>query len=241
MENFRFKQFEVQQTQSAMKIGTDAVLLGAWCDLTKNTNRILDLGAGTGILSLIIAQRLAEESAHFDIEAIEIEEDAHIECSENFDNSPWRDHLFCYHASLIEFAQEMDGDYDLIVCNPPFYKDFDTSEITPRALARSASFMPLPHIFATAEKLCTPQKGELAIVLPFDQKVEAIHIASVHGFYPRHILNLRGTPDTEYKRVFLQMSQTKTNPVSKSLAIETERHAYTPEYLELVKDFYLKM
>lgn len=241
MENFRFKQFEVKQTQSAMKIGTDAVLLGAWCDLTKDTNRILDIGAGTGILSLIIAQRLAEETAHFDIEAIEIEEDAHIECSENFDNSPWTDHLFCYHASLIEFAQEMDGGYDLIVCNPPFYKDFDTSEITPRALARSASFMPLPHIFAAAEKLCTPQTGELAIVLPYDQKEEAIHIASVHGFYPRQILNLRGTAETSYKRVFLQMSQNNTEPLSKSLTVETERHVYTPEYLELVKDFYLKL
>lgn len=241
MENFRFKQFEVQQTQSAMKIGTDAVLLGAWCDLTEDTNSILDIGAGTGILSLIIAQRLAEKSAHFEIEAVEIEENAHIECAENFDNSPWNDHLFCYHASLIEFAQEMDSGYDLIVCNPPFYKDFDTSEITPRALARSASFMPLPHIFAAAEKLCTPKTGELAIVLPYDQKDEALHIASVHGFHPRHILNLRGTAESPYKRVFLQMSQNKTEPLSKSLTVETERHVYTPEYIELVKEFYLKM
>lgn len=241
MENFRFKEFEVQQMQSAMKIGTDAVLLGAWCDLNKDTQRVLDLGAGTGIISLIIAQRLATETAHFDIEAIEIEEAAQIECSENFDNSPWNDHLFCYHASLVEFAQEMDSGYDLIVCNPPFYKDFDTLEITPRALARSATYMPLTHIFAAAEKLCIPQTGELAIVLPYDQKDEAIHIASVHGFYPKQMLSLRGTPETDYKRVFLQMSQSNTEPVSKSLTIETERHVYTPEYIELVKDFYLKM
>src|SRR5699024_12654605 len=189
MDSFRFKQFEVQQSQSAMKIGTDAVLLGAWCELTYETNNVLDIGAGTGVISLIVAQRLAEKHGHFDIEAIEIEDDAHIECSLNFENSPWSEHLFCYHASLIEFAQEIEENYDLIVCKPPFYKDYNGETVTPRTLARSASFMPLPHIFAAAEKLCTPETGELAIVLPFEQKEEALHIASVHGFNPKRILN----------------------------------------------------
>lgn len=241
MENFRFKQFEVQQSQSAMKIGTDAVLLGAWCEVSKNTNRLLDLGAGTGIISLILAQRLAELSGHFDIEAIEIEDEAHIECSLNFENSPWSEHLFCYHASLIEFAQEMDENYDLIVCNPPFHKDFDSEEVTPRSLARSASFMPLPHIFAAAEKLCTPEIGELAIVLPFEQKEEALHIANIHGFYAKRILNLRGTINTPYKRVFLQFCQHKTETLQQNIVLETERHKYTKEYLALVKDFYLNL
>ena len=241
MEKFRFKQFEVQQSQSAMKIGNDAVLLGAWCELKEDTNSVLDIGAGTGVVSLILAQRLAESSGHFDIEAIEIEDEAHIECSLNFDNSPWSDHLFCYHASLVEFAQEMDEHYDLIVCNPPFYKDFDGKEITPRALARSATFMPLPHIFAAAEKLCTPESGEIAIVLPHDQKEEALHIANVHGFYPKRILNLRGTAETPYKRVFIQWNQKEVEALHENLTLETDRHKYTTEYLELVKDFYLNL
>lgn len=241
MENFRFKQFEVQQSQSAMKIGTDAVLLGAWCKLNKNINTVLDIGAGTGVISLILAQRLAEISAHFDIEALEIENAAHIECSLNFENSPWSDHLFCYHASLIEFAQEMDETYDLIVCNPPFHKDFDSQEVTPRTLARSASFMPLPHVFAAAEKLCTPGTGELAIVLPFGQKEEALHIASVHDFNPKHILNLRGTKSTPYKRVFIQFCQHEVETSFEDIILETDRHKYTKEYQELVKDFYLNL
>lgn len=241
METFRFKQFEVQQTRSAMKIGTDAVLLGAWCEITDSTEQVLDLGAGTGILSLIIAQRLAENSPYFDIEAIEIEDEAHTECVENFDNSPWNEHLFCYHASLIEFAQEVEDHYDLIVCNPPFYKNFDSTEITSRALARSASFMPLQHIFAAAEKLCTPNTGELAIVLPYEQKEEAIHIGSVHGFTPKRILNVRGTANTPFKRVFLQMGQQDNLLVAEDLIIETERHKYTSEYIQLVKDFYLNL
>ena len=241
MENFKFKQFEVQQTHSAMKIGTDAVLLGAWCKLNQDTFSVLDIGAGTGILSLILAQRLSEISGHFEIEAIEIEDNAHIECVENFDNSPWGDSLFCYHASLVEFAQEMEEQYDLILCNPPFYKDFETSDITPRALARSAAFMPLPHIFAAAEKLRTPNTGELAIVLPFDQKEDAIHIAALHGFYPKHILNLRGTEQAPYKRIFLQMGQENTNPKIENMTLEIQRHKYTPEYIELVKELYLDL
>lgn len=241
MEKFQFKKFAIQQSQSAMKIGTDAVLLGAWCTLNEETYNVLDIGAGTGVISLILAQRLAEKSAHFDIEALEVEANTYIECSENFDNSPWRDHLFCYHASLVEFVEEMEEHYDLIVCNPPFYKNFDTSEITPRALARSASFLPLPHLFAAAEKLCTPKTGELAIVLPYEQKEEALHIGNLHGFYPKKILNLRGTAETPYKRVFLQMSQNKTAPLEEHLILETERHSYTAAYLALVKDFYWKM
>lgn len=241
MENFKFKQFEVQQTDSAMKIGTDAILLGAWCPLTSDTFDVLDIGAGTGILSLILAQRLSEVSSHFDIEAIEIEENAHIECAENFDNSPWTDNLFCYHASLVEFAQEMEAEYDLIVCNPPFYKDFDTSDVTPRALARSAAFMPLPHIFAAAEKLAAPSTGKLALVLPYDQKEEALHIAKMHGFYPEHILNLRGTPQSAFKRVFLYFGQQNNKASVKEITLETQRHVYTPEYIALVKEFYLNI
>lgn len=241
MNKFRFKQFEITQAHSAMKIGTDAVLLGAWCNHRDATFNVLDIGAGTGILSLITAQRLTEHTGHFDIEAIEIEENAYEECVTNFDNSPWSESLFCYHASLIEFAQEMEEEYDLILCNPPFYKEYEDQEITPRSLARSAEFMPLPHIFAAAEKLCSPQTGEIAIILPYEQQAEALQIAKMHKFYPYRILKVKGTPDGSFKRVLLQFQQSESKPDLQELIIETKRHQYTSEYREWVKDFYIKM
>ena len=99
-----------------MKIGTDSVLLGAWCPIDNNPKTILDIGAGTGILSLMLAQRTNAQK----IEAIEIDENAFEECVENFENSIWSDRLFCYHAGLDEFTDEPEDEYEIIVCNPPF-------------------------------------------------------------------------------------------------------------------------
>ena len=116
---FRFKQFSVAQDHCAMKIGTDAVLLGAWTNLDSQPNSILDIGAGTGILALMMAQRSGAEL----IDAIEIDDAAYEQCVGNFEASDWGDRLFCYHASLDEFTEEIEDQYDLIISNPPFYTD----------------------------------------------------------------------------------------------------------------------
>ena len=116
---FVFKQFTINQDECAMKIGTDAVLLGAWTNLEHNPNSVLDIGAGTGVIALMISQRSSAQL----IDAIEIDEGAYEQCVENFENSPWSDRLFCYHASLEEFVNEMEDKYDLIISNPPFYSD----------------------------------------------------------------------------------------------------------------------
>ena len=114
---FTFKKFKINQSQCAMKIGTDSVLLGSWLKITDATNTVLDIGAGTGILSLMIAQRSSAQV----IDAIEIENNAYEQCVANFENSDWGDRLFCYHASFHEFCEEIDDTYDLIVSNPPFF------------------------------------------------------------------------------------------------------------------------
>lgn len=116
MKPFKFKEFTINQDRCAMKIGTDGVLLGAWTSLNNNPFSVLDIGSGTGVLSLMMAQRSAAQN----IEALEIDADAYEQCSENFENSSWADRLFCYHASLLEFIEEIEDTYDLIICNPPF-------------------------------------------------------------------------------------------------------------------------
>mgnify|MGYP001801172326 FL=1 len=121
---FAFKQFTVEQDRCAMKIGTDGVLLGAWTPITNQTASILDIGTGTGIISLMVAQRSFAEV----IDAIEIDTDTYEQAVENFEASPWGDRLFCYHASFQEFVAEIDEQYDLLISNPPFYaEDYKTS------------------------------------------------------------------------------------------------------------------
>ena len=108
---FKFKEFTVYQDRCAMKIGTDGVLLGAWASVEHNPYNVLDIGSGTGILSLMIAQRSNVEQ----IEAIEIDDDAFEQCVENFENSPWADRLFCFHASLMEYIEAVDEKFDIII------------------------------------------------------------------------------------------------------------------------------
>ena len=129
---FKFKQFTIHQDQCAMKVGTDGVLLGAWATLDHEPYSILDIGTGTGLIALMLAQRSTAET----IDAIEIETEAYEQCVGNFESSSWGDRLFCYHAGLDEFVEELEEQYDLIVSNPPFYSEDVTSGNSSRDKAR---------------------------------------------------------------------------------------------------------
>ena len=138
---FQFKEFTIHQDAAAMKIGTDGVLLGAWCSVADFPNSILDIGAGTGVVSLMLAQR----SDAMTIDAVELDENAYTQTVDNFERSNWGDRLYCYHASFQEFANEIAADhetYDLIVSNPPFYTDGFETKNSARNKARSTSFLP---------------------------------------------------------------------------------------------------
>ena len=116
MKPFKFKEFSVLQDRCAMKIGTDGVLLGSWVTVDDNIQSILDIGTGTGVIALMLAQR----SQAGIVDALEIDTDAYEQAVENFENSIWADRLFCYHASFQEFFAEIEEQYDLIVSNPPY-------------------------------------------------------------------------------------------------------------------------
>jgi tRNA1Val (adenine37-N6)-methyltransferase len=233
---FKFKQFTVKQDRCAMKIGTDGVLLGAWTSVKHNPFNVLDIGSGTGILSLMMAQRSYAEQ----IEAIEIDDDAYEQCSENFENSPWNDRLFCYHASLLEFVEEVEDAFDLIICNPPFYSEDYKTENKSRDLARFNDAMPFKHIIYAVAHLLT-EDGLFSIVIPKKEEEDFIAIANTIALFPERILHVKGNPDADVKRSLIEFSYTEKETETSELIIETERHNYTKDYINLTKDFYLKM
>lgn len=236
MSPFQFKQFTINQDRCAMKVGTDAVLLGAWTPLDHRPNSILDIGSGTGILSLMLAQR-----SHADtIDAIEIDADAYEQCVENFEQSQWSDRLFCYHASLLEFTEEIDEKYDLIVSNPPFYSTDYKSENIQRDLARFSDALPFDHLLHSVSILLS-KDGIFSVIIPYKEEEIFCDLASKVNLFPLNILHVKGKPSSEIKRSLIEFKFIKNSMKIQELFIEHKRHNYSDAYINLTKDFYLKM
>jgi tRNA1Val (adenine37-N6)-methyltransferase len=234
---FQFKQFAVNQDRCAMKIGTDGVLLGAWTPILSKPFSVLDIGSGTGILSLMLAQRSSAEQ----IDALEIDEEAFEQCVENFENSPWSDRLYCYHAGLDEFLEEPEDEYDLIVSNPPFYSEDYKTENDQRDLARFQEALPFEDLVEAASVLLS-ENGIFAVIIPFKEEAKLIGLAKECNLFPFKITRVKGASTTEIKRSLLAFSFTEKETINTDeLIIETARHQYTPQYIALTKDFYLKM
>ncbi|MDP5001052.1 MAG: methyltransferase [Flavobacterium sp.] len=233
---FKFKQFSVNQDRCAMKIGTDGVLLGAWTPLINNPYNVLDIGAGTGILSLMLAQRSNAEQ----IDAIEIDEDAYEQCVENFEASPWGDKLFCFHAGLDEFVNEPEDEYDLIISNPPFYTDDYKSDNSSRDLARFEDALPFEELIEAAALLLS-DNGIFSVIIPFKEEERFVSLCKELDLFPLKITRVKGTPTSEIKRSLLAFCRMEQTPLIDELVIEISRHNYTPEYIKLTKEFYLKM
>ena len=234
---FKFKQFAVNQDRCAMKIGTDAVLLGAWCPIENNPKSILDIGAGTGILALMLAQRTNADQ----IDALEIDEEAYEQCVENFEGSPWADKLFCYHAGLDEFVDDPEDEYDLIISNPPFYsEDFKTSD-EQRDLARFQDAMPFEDLIEAADLLLS-ENGTFAVVIPYKEEDRFIELCAEYELYPVKATRVKGSHKTPIVRSLLAFKRFELSVLTADeLVVEINRHEYTDDYINLTQDFYLKM
>ena len=236
-QSFQLKQFTVRQDKCAMKIGTDGVLLGAWARVN-NPFSILDIGTGTGIIALQMAQRSFAEV----IDALEIDADAFEQAVDNFEASDWSDRLFCYHASLEEFSLEIEDKYDLIISNPPFYTSTFKSDSMEesRAVARHSENMSYALLLKSASQLLE-EKGNCAFIIPFEEEEFFLKIGLKNNLFPNRITRVKGTSTSPIKRSLLQLSFQEKSVEIDELIIEIKRHVYTEKYKSLVKDFYLKM
>lgn len=234
---FQFKHFSVEQDRCEMKVGTDGVLLGAWTPLINNPFSVLDIGAGTGLIALMLAQR----SNASQIDALEIDENAYEQCVENFENSNWGDRLFCYHADFDEFVAEMqdEEEYDLIVSNPPFYSAEYKSENEKRDLARFEDALPFEDLIIGVTRLLS-SKGVFSVIIPFSEEERFVALASKVNLFPFQITRIQGTPKTAIKRSLLAFSHVEKGCKTDTLIIENRRHDYTEDYKLLTRDFYLK-
>jgi len=233
---FQFKEFTIHQNKTAMKVGTDGVLLGAWVHAKPEYFSVLDIGAGTGLIALMLAQKCNAEV----VDAIELNEEAYEQTVENFEISNWGDRLFCYHASLQEFAEEIEDKYDLIISNPPFYTSTYKELSQERAMARHTESLNYVELLGGTSKLLS-ETGSCAFIIPYSEEENFIKIASENNLFPDRITRVKGTENSPIKRSLLQMSFQKTTIDTNELIIEIERHKYTKEYINLVQDYYLKM
>ena len=243
---FTFKQFQIQHDKTAMKVGTDGVLLGAWTPIHNHPFSILDIGTGTGLIALMLAQRTSAEHPSLQgelakqIDALEIEENAYEQAVNNFENSPWSDRLFCFHAGLDEFMDEPEDEYDIIVSNPPFYTEDFFSGDESRNQARFETSMPFSDLIEAADLLLS-ENGIFSVIIPFKEESNFIVLANDFELYPFKITRVKGTPTSEIKRTLMAFSRQIKDVVTDELVIEISRHEYTSEYIALTKDFYLKM
>ena len=244
---FRFKQFTVWHDRCAMKVGTDGVLLGAWCPVDSRASsskssksfkgfKVLDVGTGSGLIALMLAQRIQGAQ----ITAIDIDAGAVEQAKYNFSISPWADRLECHQTALQEI--EGKGIYDLIVSNPPYFQDSLKNPDSQRAMARHTDTLSYEELLKHSARLLT-KEGILALVLPIEAEQQIITLAQSLGLYPTHITHVYPKPGKAAKRLLIAFSPSplaySLSPIANSLTLESETSPRSEAYKELTKEFYL--
>ncbi|NTW33066.1 MAG: methyltransferase [Bacteroidetes bacterium] len=231
--SFQFKQFSVDDDLCAMKIGTDGCLLGAWADV-EGVHNILDIGAGSGVVSLMLAQR-----SKADVDAVEIDKDAWKQCAENFDKSPWKERLHVIHSPLQEYVKSCKKKYDLIVSSPPYFVNSMKTACSKRKLARHTDSLTFEELISGAKRLMNLH-SKFCVIIPSDIVKQFLDIALIEGFYTIKKMQIEPKAEAKPLRTILQMELIKKPCEQNNLAIlDKEGKLYTSEYIGLTKDFYI--
>lgn len=230
---FAFKQFTIYHDRCAMKVGTDGVLLGAWTDLT-DSRRVLDIGTGTGLIALMLAQR----SVQAQITAIDIDSDAVSQAQENIQASPWRERVGASLQDLRTYTP--NARFDTIVSNPPYFVDSLKCPDGQRNTARHTDTLSINGLLEKVAELLTPE-GRFSVVLPFEQTEQLVNVAAACGLYPSRHTAVVTRPGLPPKRTLMEFRHSPIRYQPDELVIELERHVYSEDYIALTRDFYLKM
>ena len=233
---FRFKQFTVFHDKCAMKVGTDGVLLGAWTSV-ENAADILDVGTGTGLIALMVAQRnpLAK------VLAIDVDEQAVGQAKENIGNSLFSDRIAVEFFDFRQFIQNSSKRFDLIVSNPPYFSQSLLPSDKERARARHSVSLTLDDLLFSARS-CLKNDGTLSLILPYDKRDELNYLCEKYTFYMKRKTIVYPLPDTEPKRLLTELTMQQTDHTeTSSLIIENSRHQYTKDFSGLASGFYIHL
>jgi tRNA1Val (adenine37-N6)-methyltransferase len=232
---FSFKQFTVYQDKCAMKVGTDGVLLGAWADIPKE-GRILDVGTGTGLIAMMCAQR----SDHVQVDAVEIDPDAAGQAAENCSKLPWSNRIRVVNDSFQSFTEAIDFKYDLIISNPPFFRDSLRPPENTRSWARHDENLSPDVLFHYAFSLIN-EDSRISLIYPAENIDYLISSAFFSGLYPIRKTFVRPVEGRKFSRCLIEFSSDSSNHcVNSEIAIKTTKNECTESYRDLTRDFYLK-
>jgi len=229
---FRFRQFIVHHDRCAMKVGTDAVLLGAWTSVA-GAKTILDVGTGSGILSLMLAQRTPAETR---IDAVEIEQPDFLQATENARQSPWAEKINVHHTSIQSYQTEKQ--YDLIICNPPFFVNSLLPPSPSRKQARHTGSLSNRDLLAAVIRLLS-RAGIFSVILPTAEGVQFQFAAEELGLYPSRLLAFFPRKQKPPERCLIEFTFKQRSPFTENLILHEQGNQWSEEYKTLARDFYL--
>ena len=231
---FQFKQFKIEQDKCAMKVCTDSCLFGAWLHVEENVTTILDIGCGTGLLSLMLAQKTAAK-----IDAVEIDASAYLQAKQNIESSIFSNNISIFNEDILQFSAHEK--YDFIVCNPPFYENEKVSETHGEKLAKHSLKLTLENLIQKIKKLLHTN-GKFAILLPYFRAIEFENKCNTNQLYIERKLLLKQTPTHTYFRVCYMVGLQKTKEIQlDTLTIKDENNEYTSSFISLLKPYYLNL
>ncbi len=231
--DFHFKKFSISHDASTHKVGTDAVLLGAWAGV-HGAERILDIGTGSGVIALMLAQRSAPASK---IDAVELQPHDADQAVENVKNSPWPEKVTVLRTAIQDFVSEKP--YDLIVSNPPYFINSWLPPDENRSKARHSNELSFTDLLASVIRLLAPA-GLFAVVLPYAEGNQFLRMAETVGLYPIRKLTFRSRKNKPIERLLIEFSRKQSQVKSEELLLYKINEEWTDEYRALTRDFYLK-